>query len=108
MRGAEGQACERMVRAVITRIAHVYPTPMDETELWEAREWQGNKAFVTPAAWHRYWEFHGQTMTVIVMSDNWALSYDEARRVAIEIATGRRTYWSYDLNEDKPTWHRIW
>lgn len=78
------------------------------TLLWEVVAWDGHKAFLTPAAWHRWFVFHGVTMTITLFSDDWKLDYETARKIAIEISQGKRTYYSYALNEENPKWRKTW
>lgn len=75
---------------------------------WDVVEWDGSKAFITPVAWHRFFTFQGKRLTVTLMSDNWHLTYELAKEIAIEIWHGKRSYYSYNLNEDKPVWTRHW
>lgn len=90
-----------------TIAAHVYEKPYPGKG-WDALEWNGSAAFITPVAWNRFYQFIGQKMTVIIMSDDWMLSREDALEIAVEIANGKRSYYSIPLNEDNPTWRKVW
>lgn len=89
-------------------VAHVVQKPFNEGVGWDAFEWDGHKAFVTPAAWHRFFTFVGQYLDITLMSDDWSLDYQTAKEIAIEIWQGKRSYYSLPLNEDNPIWTRHW
>ena len=74
---------------------------------WEVTEWTGNRCFLTPIAWNRYHIFTGQKKVITVFSDDWQLTYNEAKVIAIEIHKGIRDYWTYPLNSDKPLWRKV-